>query len=169
MKTKRVLQILALVLIGFGFLACEDETTTTSTIIPASYLDTMQWTETWLVIYSDESMGFDFSANEYVSSDRDCYLEETSFKYINTFLFEGENRLKMFGAINPSVPLTVPETWDETNSMLQVGSYYVAQCKDGYVVFKVNGYMSCCGEFVIKFSFVPDSALETSEAMTKSN
>lgn len=128
--------------------------------IPASYLDTMQWTETWLVVFSDETMGFDFSINDYTSTNRDCYLQDQTFKYINSFLFEGENRLKKFGEINTSEPIAIPEEWDTSNSMLQVGSYYVAQCKDGYVVFKINGYMSCCGEFVMKFSFVPDSEID---------
>ncbi len=133
---------------------------TEESFIPASYLDTMQWTETYLVYFDDATMGFDFSANDYVDGARDGYLDRSTLAFVNSFLFDGENHIKKFTAINLTEPMTIPDSWDTTNETLSVGSYYVVECADGYALFKVNSYMECCGEFMIKFSFVPTTAIE---------
>lgn len=128
--------------------------------IPMSFLNESEWKAEWFVVYSDTTMGYDFSAKEYNNTNRDAFLHQTEMKFINSFLFDGENRIKKLASINSTENLSIPQDWDMTNNKLEVGMYYLAQCNDGYVIFKVNSYMDCCAEFEITFTFIPNEMIK---------
>lgn len=136
-----------------------DEPEETSSMIPTTYLNESNWTSTYLVYYDDATMGFDFSLNNYVDTERDGYLDRSTLAFINSFLFEGVNHLYKFSSLDAANAMEIPAEWDSSNSQLQVGNYYLVECKDGYALFKVLSYMDCCGEFEISHSFVPTSAI----------
>ena len=103
-------------------------------------------------------MGFDFSLGEYIDSTRDGWLEYATMSFENASIFGG-NRVKKESSFDPNVDYKIPSTWDAQNDSLMIGSHYAVQCLDGYAIFKVKSYMSCCGEYEIKYVFVADADL----------
>jgi len=135
-------------------------TTVKEKYIPAKHLDTLTWTNTWLMPYSDTTIGFDFSKNEYNSANRDGYLNMSTHSYENASEFNGQNKVKNLGVLNLNTEYKIPTTWDAKNDSLVEGNFYAVQCKDGYARFKVKYYMTCCGEYEIDFKFVATANIE---------
>lgn len=139
------------------------DTTTTKTYehIVASFLDSSKWTKTWLLPFSDSTMGFDFSANNFVDSLRDGYLNMSTMTFENKSIFNGENKVKSLGNLDLSGDYKIMKQWDASNSKLVVGEFYLVQCLDGYAIFHVVSFMTCCNEYEISFVHVPTKDIVT--------
>lgn len=128
--------------------------------ITKASMDSAKWKNTWLLPYSDASIGFDFSTMMYVDSTRDGYLDMATMTFENKSLFGGQNKVLDLGNLDENVDYKLTNQWNTTNSKLAVGEYYLVQCQDGYAIFKIKSFMTCCDEYEMDFIFVPASELE---------
>lgn len=164
---KNLFEILIIMLLGISLIACDETEESTTYAIPASYMDTLQWHSDLLLPYSDATYGYDFSAQEHNNTSRDCYLDMSTNRVINAFLFDGTNHIKKYTKeqLSFTYPVPVPTSWDATNEALEPGMFYILECADGYVVMQV--FDAHFDEFVINYSFVSTAMLEQQQSMNK--